>query len=158
MQECKSWTYHPSQASGVIHSSCWLHSAVGPSRKEAGAISGVPSGSMPPIPPPAPPSPHPHGGGGSMGGWSGPEACSPGTNGTAFKFCDHTLPMSTRLDDLVHRVEVDEIASELTGPSSPKPNPFGTLNATGPSRVTLSLRQEQLRAGCGPRTGGKGGL
>ena len=26
-----------------------------------------------------------------------------------------------------------------------------TLNATGQSRVTLSLRQDQLRAGCGPR-------
>ena len=63
---------------------------------------------------------------GAVSGWSGPEACSPGTNGTAFKFCDHTLPMSTRLDDLVQRVEVDEIASELTGPSSPKPNPFAS--------------------------------
>ena len=41
------------------------------------------------------------------------------------------------------------------GPSS-RPNRVlvcaaRTLNATGPSRVTLSLRQEQLRAGCGPR-------
>ena len=31
-----------------------------------------------------------------------------------------------------------------------------TLNATGPSRVTLSLRQEQLRAGCGSRQEKKG--
>ena len=31
-----------------------------------------------------------------------------------------------------------------------------TLNATGQSRVTLSLRQEQLRASCGSRQEGKG--
>ena len=31
-----------------------------------------------------------------------------------------------------------------------------TLNATGQSRVTLSLRQAHLRASCGSRLGGKG--
>ena len=110
--QCKSWTFHPKLTQ------CWLHGAVGPSKKEPDTVSGVPGGKMPPIPPPAPP--HPHGGGGSspMGGWSGPEACSPGTNGTAFKFCDHTLSMDARLDDLIQRVEVDEIALELTARQS----------------------------------------
>ena len=44
-------------------------------------------------------------------------------------------------------------------PMTARPNPFfrvsvcaaRTLNATGPSRVTLSLRQAPLRAGCGSR-------
>ena len=107
--QCKSWTYHTS------HKQCWLHGSVGPTRKEGDTVSGVPGGKMPPIPPPSPP----HGGGGSpMGGWSGPEACSPGTNGTKLKFCDHTLSMDARLDDLIERVEVDEIALELTARQS----------------------------------------
>ena len=49
---------------------------------------------LPPLPPPPPP-PSP------MGVPSGPDACSPGTNGTAFKFCDKTLSMDARLDDLI---------------------------------------------------------
>ena len=109
--QCRSWTYHPKG------SSCWLHGSIGPTKKEDNTISGVPGGKMPPIPPPSPP--HHHGGGGSpMGGWSGPEACSPGTNGTTLKFCDHTLPLDARLDDLIGRVEVDEIALELTARQS----------------------------------------
>ncbi len=104
---CKSWTYHDDKT-------CWLHSEIGPSKRESGAVSGVPSGKLPPIPPPAPP----HHGDSGMGVPSGPDACSPGTNGTKYKFCDHSLSMDERLDDLIQRVEVDEIALELTARQS----------------------------------------
>ena len=106
--KCKSWTYHSGGRA------CWLHSSVGPSHKEGGSVSGVPGSVMPPLPPPAPPPHHDS----SMGVPSGPDACSPGTNGTALKFCDHTLSMDERLDDLIERVEVDEIALELTARQS----------------------------------------
>ena len=46
-----------------------------------------------------------------------------------------------------------------TGPSSTIRAPLlaaRTLNATGQSRVTLSLRYERLRAACGPRQEDKG--
>lgn len=105
--KCKSWTYHDDKT-------CWLHPSIGPSHHEAGTVSGVPSGKLPPIPPPAPP----HHGDSGMGVPSGPDACTPGTNGTQFKFCDHTLSMDARLDDLIQRVEVEEIALELTARQS----------------------------------------
>jgi hypothetical protein len=105
---CKSWTFH------TTGGACWLHDAIGPSHKEKGVISGVTSATLPPIPPPSPPSHHDSG----MGVPSGPDACTPGTNGTAFKFCDHSLSMDARLDDLIERVQVDEIALELTARQS----------------------------------------
>eukprot|EP01048_Picozoa_sp_COSAG05_P017838 COSAG05_NODE_2507_length_2971_cov_66.540738_1_plen_209_part_00 len=133
-KQCKSWTFHPSKKV------CWLHTAVGPSYKESDTVSGVPSGKMPPIPPPAP---HHHGGGGEgpMGGWSGPEACSPGTNGTSLKFCDHTLPVDERLDDLVSRVEVDEIALELTARQS---EPIDRIGARLTPLASLSTVAPEL--------------
>ena len=48
---CMSWTHHDA---GNL---CYLHSTLGPAAKMHGAVSGVPHGSMPPIPsPPAPPA------------------------------------------------------------------------------------------------------
>ena len=53
-----------------------------------------------------------------MGVPSGPDACTPGTNGTAFPFCDASLSVEERLNDLVQRVELDEIAYQLTARQS----------------------------------------
>ena len=111
--KCKSWTFHAA-AQPPTKAVCWLHSALGPGKKEAGAVSGVPGGTMPPLPPPAPPAHHD----GGMGVPSGPDACATGTNGSKLKFCDHSLSMDERLDDLIERVEVDEIALELTARQS----------------------------------------
>jgi len=100
--KCKSFAFH-------THSfDCWLHGAITGSTGQSGVVSGVPPGVLPPLPPPPAP----------MGVPSGPDACSPGTNGTSFKFCDHTLSMDERLDDLIERVELDEIALELTARQS----------------------------------------
>ena len=82
--KCKSWTFH-----STPQSVCWTHySASTGIVQEAGSVSGVPSGALPPLPPPAPP-PAP------MGVPSGPDACTPGTNGTKFKFCDGRRPFDT---------------------------------------------------------------
>ena len=69
----------------------------------------------PPPPPPGPkpgPKPPP-----APAGWV--DACAPGTNGAALKFCDTALSMDARLDDLVPRVAVDETAGQLTARESP---------------------------------------
>jgi hypothetical protein len=90
---CVTWTWHPptAQAAGSV---CYLHKTIGPTRKEAGVTSGVPRGPLPPVPPPSPPpSPSP------MGIPSGPDACSPNTNGTSFPFCDSTKTMAERVGD-----------------------------------------------------------
>eukprot|EP00912_Choanoflagellata_sp_UC4_P000531 UC4_evm3s330 len=110
---CRSFTFHTDSKQ------CWLHSsaAIDPSkiRWENNVISGVPPGTplppLPPRPPPAPPR-------GNMGVPSGPDACSKGTNGTKYPFCDSTLTMDKRLDDLVARVKLSDIAYELTARQS----------------------------------------
>jgi hypothetical protein len=83
--KCMAFAYHPDTKV------CWLHSAVLPYEVSPGTISGVVNGSIPPLPPPPPP-PSP------MGVPSGPDACSPGTNGTKFPFCDASKTMNQRLD------------------------------------------------------------
>ena len=50
-QGCACWTFHDS---GYQRGTCWLHSACSPQKKEAGAISGMRDGPMPPTPPPSP--------------------------------------------------------------------------------------------------------
>ena len=102
-KKCHAFAFHTDKTA-----LCWLHGPISGSEGQMNVISGVPSGSLPPLPPP--PSP--------MGVPSGPDACSAGTNGTGMKFCDHTLPMDARLDDLVQRIELDEIALELTARQS----------------------------------------
>lgn len=66
--------------------------------------------SPPPLPPAPPSSP--------MGAPSGPDACTPGTNGTKFPFCDGSLSMDARLDDLVSRVNMSDIPYQLTARQS----------------------------------------
>ena len=48
----------------------------------------------------------------------------------ANKFCDHTLALDERLDDLIERVELDEIALELTARQS-ESNAWGTIVLLG---------------------------
>jgi rhamnogalacturonyl hydrolase YesR len=46
------------KAFNMIGSTCYLHPEIGKIVAEAGDISGVPHGKLPPLPPPAPPKPH----------------------------------------------------------------------------------------------------
>ena len=95
---CKAWAYD-----GTAHG-CWLHSA----------LAALPLQSAGPPLPQTPAQPPPR----AQDFPSGPEACSPGTNGTQYPFCDATLSHEQRLADLVSRVAVDEMASQLTARQS----------------------------------------
>ena len=53
-----------------------------------------------------------------MGKPSGPDACTAGINGSTLPFCDKSLGMEARLADLVGRVEVDEMAAQMTARQS----------------------------------------
>jgi len=110
--KCKAFAYHSDGGA------CWLHSAVAPVGRQDGVISGVPTGPLPPLPPPPPPA-------SPMGSPSGPDACTPGTNGTKFPFCDGSLSMDARLDDLVARVNLSDIAYQLTARQSTRIDELG---------------------------------
>ena len=70
-----------------------------------------------PKPPPAPPGPKPPPAPPPGAAWQ--DACAPGTAGAALKFCDASLTMDARLDDLVPRVHLNETAAQLTARESP---------------------------------------
>ena len=127
---CVAWTWHPNATTMATADAvaalkpknsalkCFLHGAIGPTERHAGVISGVPAGTMPPLPPPTPPGPPPSPGGG-VGHPSGPDACTPGTPGTRFPFCNASKTVSARVADLVSRVEVSELGGQMTARQNP---------------------------------------
>eukprot|EP00940_MAST-03C_sp_MAST-3C-sp2_P001367 g1367.t1 len=93
-QECASWTFH------LDNKICWLHDkSTGAWRQESNVVSGVPSGKLPPRPAPV--------------GSGGDYACSD-PDLSEFKFCDRSLSIEQRLDDLVPRINISDMASQLT--------------------------------------------
>lgn len=92
---CKSWTFHSNT------NACWIHDkSSGSWKEESGVVSGVPSGDLPPRPAPT----------GEGGGF----ACSAPGDLSKFKFCDNSLSIDERLTDLVPRINISDMASQLT--------------------------------------------
>ena len=88
---CKAWTWHPPSSTGHFPPmTCFLHGAVEPIIHESGAISGVPSGRVPPPAPPPPPPPPP------------PENCPSGSgNYTSAAAACAAFDLPTKID-LMH--------------------------------------------------------
>lgn len=60
-----------------------------------------------------------------------PRACLPPHDG--YPFCDHTLPLDKRLDDLIGRLTLQEKPLLLVGRESPKGNISRLVSSLGPS-------------------------
>lgn len=90
-----AYTFH------TVGGACFLKDNIGCTKVEQGAVSGT--NGRPPPPPPAPP------------GW--PEACT-GANASSFKFCDTSLSLDERLNDLVGRITLAQAGGELTARES----------------------------------------
>lgn len=95
---CVAFTYH------TAGGDCWLHNGASSTAKEAGAVSGMRDGPLPPTPPPTP-----------APGWN---ACT-GPKSASFKFCDTSLSIADRVADLAGRIDMDSAAGQLTARESP---------------------------------------
>ena len=90
--DCLSWTWHTD-----THA-CWVHSSAEGRKSEHGAVSGVRNGPIP-----------------AASAWY---ACNTSSAST-FKFCDTSLTIDERVDDLVARVTIEEAGPQLTARESP---------------------------------------
>ena len=89
--KCKSWVWHSDDRT------CWQHGSTTGFSLKSGAVGGVPSGPLPPVP--ATPGQYVEG-----------FACRDADAAAKYKFCDGALPLEARLDDLVPRVAVRLLA------------------------------------------------
>jgi len=92
--ECATWTFHTDGSD-----ECWLHRVGNTTEQRSNVISGYRDG-------PAPPSSPWH-------------ACT-GPKADTFKYCDTSLSLEARLDDLISRISLLDAGAQLTARESPQ--------------------------------------
>ena len=111
--KCKAWVWHDEGSGTGDDHTCWLHGSIGNFEYSSSTYGGIPGNG--PLPPkPAKPGQYVHG-----------FACRDADASEKYKFCDESLPMSVRLDDLVPRITDDEVGSQLTARQSPNISRIG---------------------------------
>ena len=105
--KCVTFAYHTDGSQA-----CWLHGDITGFSATGAVIGGVPSGDIPPVP--AVPGEYVEG-----------FACRDPDAVARYKFCDPSLSLEERLDDLVPRITDQEAGPQLTARQSPNVSRIG---------------------------------